>query len=217
MKIYPKIQTMFKRDMSNRGQIMEGIWSLPEFEYLKDNQWAFTEKVDGTNIRVMFNGQEIKYGGKTDNAQVHFDLIKRLQEIFEPKLELLKNTFNAKPELETSICFYGEGYGAGIQGGCYKQTKDFVLFDILIGQWWIRREDVEELAIKFGLDIVPIVLEGTLQDGIELVKKGYISKWGDFTAEGIVGKPKTELRTRSGDRLITKIKSVDFKLIGNKI
>ena len=53
MKEYHKIQSVFKRDIAN-GKIIEGKYSLPEFEYLKDNQWVFTEKVDGTNIRIIW-------------------------------------------------------------------------------------------------------------------------------------------------------------------
>jgi len=35
MKEYTKIQTIFKRDMSNKGRIILDQYSLPEFEYLK--------------------------------------------------------------------------------------------------------------------------------------------------------------------------------------
>jgi len=211
MREYHKIQSMFKRDMENKGKMLFGQWTLPEFEYLKDNAWVFTEKVDGTNIRVMFDGDEIRYNGKTDNAQLPGDLIQTLHKMFDPQLELFKETFPATEGEENSVCFYGEGYGAGIQkGGCYRPDKNFVLFDIKIGEMWLFRKDVEELAAKFGVDIVPVVGEGTLQDGIELAKNGYKSQWGDFIAEGIVARPKTELRTRRGDRLITKIKHCDF-------
>ena len=34
--------------------------------------------------------------------------------------------------------------------------------------------------------------------------------WGDFTAEGLVARPKTELFGRDGKRVITKIKYKDF-------
>ena len=211
MKEYHKIQSMFKRDMENHGQMIMGEWTLPEFEFLKDNRWVFTEKVDGTNIRVMFDGSEVSFNGKTDNAQLSMDLIKKLQEMFEPKLDSFKETFPPKEGEETQACFYGEGYGAGIQkGGCYREDKSFVLFDILIGNLWLQREDVEEIAKKFEIDIVPIIGEGTLQEGIDLVKKGFTSKWGNFIAEGIVTRPKVEMRTRRGDRMITKIKHRDF-------
>jgi hypothetical protein len=55
MKEYHKIQTIFKRDMTNKAKsLFEGRWTMPEFEYLANNTWVFTEKVDGTNIRVIF-------------------------------------------------------------------------------------------------------------------------------------------------------------------
>ena len=214
MKEYHKIQSMFKRDMSNQGKMLFDQWTLPEFEYLKDNPWVFTEKVDGTNIRVMFDGSEVTYNGKTDNAQLPGDLIQTLHKMFDSKLELFKETFNApdfKPGM-TEVCFYGEGYGAGIQkaGKDYRPDKSFVLFDIKVGELWLQREDVEEIAKKFEIDIVPVIGEGTLQDAIDIVKKGFKSTWGDFIAEGIVARPKVELKTRRGDRMITKIKHCDF-------
>jgi hypothetical protein len=200
--------------MSNQGKMLFDQWTLPEFEYLKDNPWVFTEKVDGTNIRVMFDGSEVTYNGKTDNAQLPGDLIQTLHKMFDSKLELFKETFNTpdfKPGM-TEVCFYGEGYGAGIQkaGKDYRPDKSFVLFDIKVGELWLQREDVEEIAKKFEIDIVPVIGEGTLQDAIDIVKKGFKSTWGDFIAEGIVARPKVELKTRRGDRMITKIKHCDF-------
>ena len=63
VKEYDKIQTVFKRDMENRGAIIEGTFALPEFEYLQNNVWEFTEKVDGTNVRVMWDGSAVRFGG----------------------------------------------------------------------------------------------------------------------------------------------------------
>jgi len=216
MKEYHKINTIFKRDMANNGQIIEGEYSESEFEYLKDNQWVFTEKVDGTNIRVMWNGKDVVFGGKTDNASIPVFLLYKLQELFEGnKKELFKSKFIDKlgnPFGE--VCLYGEGYGAKIQkgGGNYlKEGVDFVLFDVKIGEIYLERKNVEDIANHFGIKIVPIIGEGTLSEAIEMVKTGFNSVWGKFTAEGIVLRPKTELKTRRGDRVITKIKYRDFQ------
>jgi hypothetical protein len=70
---------------------------------------------------------------------------------------------------------------------------------------------VENIATKLGVEIVPIVGEGTLWDAIDLVKVGMKSLWGDFESEGIVARPKVELQTRGGRRIITKIKTVDYR------
>jgi len=205
MKEYHKIETIFERDMVS-NKLIEGKYKKPEFEYLASSQWIGTEKVDGTNIRIMWNGTDIKIGGKTDNAQIHKDLIARLEELFYTKKEMFIEKFGEK-----QVCLYGEGYGAGIQtGGVYRATKDFVLFDVLIDEYWLDRGNVQGIADMFGVDIVPIIKQGTLLELVELVKSGFKSSWGDFTAEGIVARPMVELTNKFGERIITKIKYRDF-------
>jgi len=206
---YHKINTVFKRDQ--QGKIIEGEWSQPEFEYLAYNNWTFTEKVDGTNIRVILDNRNvvvggISFGGKTDKAQLSSQLVNKLRSLF-PSAATLKSIFDAD-----TVCLYGEGYGTGIQkgGGNYSHEQDFVLFDIKVGDWWLNRQDVEDVANKLGLRIEPISGEGTLYEAIHIVKNGITSTWGDFQAEGIVARPKVELATRGGNRIITKIKVRDF-------
>lgn len=213
MKEYHKIQTLFKRDMSSKSKkLIQEEWSLPEFEYLKYNTWVFTEKVDGTNIRIMYSNGGITFGGKTDNAQIPAKLITKLNDIFLPQITTFEIIFE-----KAEVCLYGEGYGEKIQnGGKYRADQSFVLFDVKIGEWWLQRHDIEEIASKLGLDIVPIVGDGTLYDAISIVQSGFKSQWGDFIAEGIVARPKIELKTRSGQRIITKIKYKDFELTGKE-
>lgn len=206
MEEYHKIQTVFKRDPENKT-LLEGEYSTPELEYLKDNKWVFTEKVDGTNIRVMFDGLDVRFGGRTDNAQMPTFLYLRLNELFT--LERMKTVFQ---ENGGNVCLFGEGYGAKIQTGCkYISTGvDFVLFDVRVGEWWLKREDVEDIASKLKIQTVPIRGEGTLSAMIEDVRAGFNSWWGNFEAEGIVARPKVELTARNGERIITKIKHKDF-------
>lgn len=210
MDEYHKINTMFKRNMAGNKKIIEGDWAIPELELLKDVQWQFTEKVDGTNIRVKWDGKDVVFGGRTDNAQIPNGVINRLNELFYsvPGKKRLSEVF---PEGE--VLLFGEGFGAKIQkgGGNYKQEQDFVLFDVKVGNLWLTRENVEDVAQKLQLDVVPVIGQGTLAQAIELVKGGLKSTWGDFEAEGIVARPMVELRDRRGNRIVTKIKAVDFK------
>ena len=208
MSEYHKIQSIYKRDMtSKRKTLIEGDWTLPEFEYLAGNVWTFTEKVDGTNIRVVFKDGWITFGGRTDDAQIPAQLVGRLNERFLPMAAKLGEVF-----ADGATVLYGEGYGAKIQkgGGNYRADQDFVLFDVRVGQWWLQRADVEDVAQKLGLDVVPVIGEGTLHDAVAWAKRGIRSTWGDFEAEGIVARPKAEMMTRSGHRLVAKIKCRDF-------
>lgn len=208
MTEYHKIQSIFKRDMaSKRKTLIEGEWTLPEFEYLANNTWTFTEKVDGTNIRVIFKDGAVAFGGRTEDVQIPAQLVGRLNERFLPLVTRLGEVFTSGEAV-----LYGEGYGAKIQkgGGNYRADQDFVLFDVRVGSWWLQRADVEDVAQKLGLDVVPVIGEGTLHDAVAMAKAGIRSTWGDFQAEGIVARPKTELNARSGHRLIAKIKCRDF-------
>ncbi|UOF78242.1 RNA ligase [Caudoviricetes sp.] len=214
MKEYHKIQTVFRRDMStNFKTLLEGEYSLPELKYLKDCLWVFTEKVDGTNIRVMLDGDKITFGGKTEDAQIPQFLVNRLNDLFLPiqAREKLRGVFSDAKQ----VCLYGEGYGAKIQkgGGNYiKHGQDFCLFDVWVDGLWLKREDIEDVANKlsFGFTVAPIIGTGTLDTMVEMAREGFDSLWGPFTAEGIVARPEVELITRRGERVITKIKHKDF-------
>jgi len=209
MKEYHKIQTVFKRDPdTNHKTLSEGQYSIPEFEYLKDNDWTLTEKVDGTNIRVMWDGANLTFGGKTDKADTPKFLLQKLEELFEDT-EIFRHTFGEKSQ----VCLYGEGYGAKIQKGGGNYIPDgvnFVLFDVKVDDWWLQRIDVNDIAKGFKIGSVPMLGTFTLDEMVQWAKDGIPSQYGDFQAEGFVARPTTELVARNGHRIITKIKCKDF-------
>jgi len=206
---YQKIPGPFRRETEgpNRNKVIPGAWTSPELGYLAELQWVFTEKVDGTNIRVIWDGHKVAFGGRTDNAQIPAKLVAVLRELFPE--ELFEQAFGGEPAV-----LYGEGYGAGIQkaGGNYRQTQGFVLFDVRVGDWWLRRPDIEDVASKMGVDAVPVIAECTLTEAIAAVAHGDVfSQWGSFPAEGMVGVPAVPLFTRAGERVIVKVKRADFR------
>ncbi len=218
MKEYHKIDTVFKRDPETKfKKLMMGDYAQDAFCYLANNEWVFTEKVDGTNIRVIVHpadhpavaGENIVFGGKTDNAQIPTFLLEKLQERFLPQRDALNEAF---PD---GGCLYGEGCGARIQkgGANYGTNPTFVLFDVKVGAWWLQRDAVEDVAQKFSVYVVPIIGRGTLPEMVALAQNGFRSLWGDFLAEGIVARPAVELKSRSGNRIITKIKHKDFAMM----
>jgi ATP-dependent RNA circularization protein (DNA/RNA ligase family) len=210
---YVKINTMFKRNMADKGRIIEGDWSDPVFGYLADNQWVFTEKVDGTNVRVIWDGDQARFGGRTDDAQMPVRLLDALKDKFTP--ELMRQTFRSG-----GFVLYGEGVGpkVGASSGKYAAEPSFVLFDVLaenpdssVQRIWLERRNVDAIAEGLGIAAVPVVGQGTLHDAVKIVKGSLRSTWGSFEAEGIVARPAVELLTRRGERVITKIKARDFR------
>lgn len=208
---YPKIQSVYLRDPANHHRtFLDGQWSLPEFGYLARNEWHWTEKVDGTNVRVYWNGEKVTFGGRTEDAQMPIFLLHRLEQLF-PRVKF--QTHFPAPDY-TDVMLFGEGYGAKIQkgGGNYNPSGcDFVLFDVMVGGVFLERHNVEDVAQKMELRVVPILGKGSLEDAIALTKTGFDSTWGAFKAEGLVMRPATELFTRRGHRIITKVKNKDFR------
>lgn len=206
---YHKIDGLFKRDEQTK-KLIEGCYRSDVVEFLKDNTWEFTEKIDGTNIRVVWDGHKVSFYGRTDAAMIPTELTNRLVELFggEANEQIFEQNFGEK-----EVMLVGEGYGAKIQGvgGLYKKTQDFILFDVMICGNYQSRDTVNEVAKMFNLDVVPIVLEGTIQDGVDFVKTNPPSTIGQAPMEGVVGRPKIELQDRCGKRIITKIKVEDFK------
>lgn len=204
MSEYHKIETLYERDLAT-FKVNPEILKNPVYGIIKS--WRWTEKVDGTNIRVMWIDGKLIFGGKTDNAQIHADLIKYLYETFP-----VANLQGIFPDVNAVL--YGEGYGAGIQkGGDLSPTKKFILFDVKVGgDWWLSHENVADVAQKLGIEMVPDFGEMTLEDATAFVQSGFQSKLngGIAKAEGLVGRPLEALYDKKFSRLIVKLKTKDF-------
>ncbi len=206
---YNKIDTLYKRDMEGTKRLLEGEFRDPTVEFLKDNIWQFTEKIDGTNIRVHWDGHKVQFGGRTERAQIPAHLVNYLNDVFgtNEAEQIFEEKFG-----ETEVILFGEGYGPKIQnGGLYRSDVSFIMFDMLISGNYQPRASVEDVAKAFGIDVVPIIFEGTLQEGVDFVKTHPDSTIGAAKMEGLVGRPKIEMRDRCGKRVIVKIKWEDFK------
>ena len=189
---YQKINTLFKRDANNI--IIPTEYTMEEFEYLNNNIFECTEKIDGTNIRVELKSSDegivMLFKGRTDNAIVPKHLLIKLNQIFDR--EKLMQIFNiAEDTTDCDITLYGEGYGTKIQkGGNYiGNDVDFILFDIKVGNWWLDRKSYTEIAEKLSIKTVPFLGYMTIPQATEMVRKGFkstISENKNYDAEGLV-------------------------------
>lgn len=177
---------------------------------LKDYPWIFTEKIDGTNIRVHWDGHKVEFAGRTDKAQIPKPLLERLEDLFggNENEEVFEQLFGDK-----DVILFGEGYGGKIQsvGKLYSEKENFILFDVMIDGIYLKRDDVDDIANKWDIKSVPIVrCTSNLAEGIAYIKttpRSIISPTAPM--EGIVGIPFGDLRDRLGNRIIVKIKVRD--------
>ena len=206
---YHKIETLFERDVKGTKKLIEGKYRNEAVEYLKDNMWVFTEKIDGTNIRVCWDGHKVTFAGRTERANIPAHLENKLTELFlnDETEQLFEQMFGEK-----EVILFGEGYGHKIQNGDdYRDDVSFILFDVMINDYYQPRAAVTGIAESFGIEVVPIVLVGTIADAVEFVKKQPKSTIGKADMEGLVGKPRVEMKDRVGNRIIVKVKARDFK------
>lgn len=208
MTEYHKIETLFERDTNGTKKLIEGAFRNDAVKYLANNDWYFTEKIDGTNIRIHWDGHKVEFAGRTDRAQIPKSLMDYLTNTFGSMEveEMFEQKFG-----EIDVILFGEGYGPGIQkGGAYRDDVSFILFDVLIGNTWLKRDSVEDIATAFGVDIVPIIFVGNIKKAVDFVKTKPKSTIGTANMEGVVGRPVIEMKNRLGKRVIVKIKVCDF-------
>lgn len=214
---YPKIETLYERDKKTFKVIPEQI-RRPEFGLV--NHWIMTEKIDGMNVRVeLYPDGQIMGFGRTDKAQLPEELKSYLTRTFN--CDIMYSVFHMDEHgLYPEVTLYGEGYGPKIQkGGYYRNNQAFRLFDVKIGRWWQNFESVREFAKAFKVETVPYIgelhgLPSSLDSLKRIIPWSYVSvqdagKEG-VEAEGIVARTEPLLFTRSGDRLMWKLKFRDF-------
>lgn len=202
---YPKINTIWKREREKPCRIMPGQFSRPEFETI--DLWHVTEKIDGMNVRVIWDGETVDFRGRTDRAQMPTNLMAHLKEAFP--VEKMKEKFPGP------VILFGEGYGAGIQnGGNYSPDQKFILFDVLIDGWWLEPENVKDVAGCLEIDSVPAFCKMSTESAIDLVagRERLLSEIAPkaIVAEGIVCRSVPGLFNRRGERVMWKLKVKDY-------
>lgn len=235
---YPKILAPFSRETNGDKYVSEGKWSKPEFEMLKDIDWLWSVKVDGTSIGLRWDGERVSFVGHTDKSQIPPKLLKYLQDNFgTPEAEsIFEDLYGSIP-----VTVYGEGISSETNQNYGYPDGNFVVFDVkcdlLNGRWW-PRDYVQKFYEKFPNSCLKCIenLHGSLEEAVNFVKelkvnnnniltnKSFGTKRSDqkifveqsydskVQVEGLVLRPKYELMSSNGERIICKIKCKDFSI-----
>ncbi len=234
---FPKIDTLYERDENFKVDTTK----LRRPEFAIPREWIVTEKIDGTNCRISLEPEHktttpcssgcacavewvVRFYGRTENSQMPTFLLEYLQKTFT--LGKMKSLWRGPGEAEYPLVLYGEGYGAKIQkgGGNYRRDSDvsFRLFDVLIGNTWLQRADVEEIAHKLIIKLVPFIKTDErstftteeitkLVVGIGGLRSVVAREEGTPSfAEGVVAFTDPPLFNGQGKRLMWKLKTKDF-------
>jgi hypothetical protein len=211
---YPKIETVYKRDMEGTKQLIEGDFRDKTVEMLANSPiWDCYEKLDGSNHQIFWDGHSLTFGGRTENSNIP----KHIQAYFDEKFnnneteELFEQLFADKP-----MVLYFEAIGEKIQtyGAKYGDVR-FVLLDVynVTNDSWWSIEGILSVAKALSVQCKPLLLENvTLDVAIEFVKDTPFSEIAKspLPIEGLVCVPRNEIKDANGNRVILKIKGCDF-------
>ena len=212
---YPKTDNLWHRDPDTH-LIQAGRFNKRRPDFDAVNRWHVTEKIDGTNIRVVIT-DKVAVLGRSDRA----DLPKGLADIIfntlptDPHL-IFEDTHGFDPSTGDVMTLYGEGYGAGIQsGGNYSSEKRFRLFDVRVNETWLEWENVEVVAEVLNLRVVPVLASGVnLNTVIGLVARNsevaYLHTNTNVRQEGIVARAMPNLFNARGQQVKFKLKNADL-------
>lgn len=213
MSEYHKIETLYARDAATFKLQVPYVVKNPAYDLV--TEWEWTEKIDGTNMRIIYtpavppgenvgNDASLEFRGRTDNANIPGDLVAYMYKLVA--LDGMRNKFSVP------VVIYGEGYGAGIQsGGSLSATKKFIAFDAKIDGKWLTRTELNDLCTSLGIEVVPYVGSMSLFNAMQMVSEGFASKIGLHPpAEGLVGRPRVPLYDQFHNRMIVKLKTKDF-------
>lgn len=236
---YPKIENLY----ASNGEQGSGYRRGPEFGFKlpaveQISKWLVLEKVDGMNIRVIFqagNGAAptLRFAGRTDRANLPGDLVEFLQEKFT--IDRMIKTFghthdegdmNAFGEpvkvwhVPESVVLFGEGFGPGIQkaGQAYADItggeKRFILFDALVdGRWWLSFDNVVDVAQKLFVPHVPVLMRDADLDTVDWLVRNRRSRLqldGGEHVEGVIARTDPYLFDARGNRVMFKHKVRDL-------
>lgn len=223
---YPKIETLYNRSTTGDKSLIVGDYRNPTIGMLaKFPIWNAYEKLDGTNVSIVWDGHKMRLHGRTDSS----DLPKPIVEYFETKFndsdteELLEQLFGNKPYV-----FFFEAIGNKIQacGKFYGDSPRFVLLDVYNmsnNSWWSygnasdvipNQFTINSMAKALNVECKQIVMKGSLDDFINYVQTIPLSTFTRedgpaIPIEGIVAVPDIELKDSNGERIIVKIKGRD--------
>ena len=206
---YPKIDTLFNR--GENFKVIPGEYRQEEFEYI--NKWLVTEKLDGTNLSLIYTNSYFgNFRGRTENAQFNDKQRTFLSNLVQDRIIRgcrIANDYNLE-----SLEIFGEFFGAGIQNGGKYGDMQFRVYDMRVDEkTWLDHESVLSNCERLGLEHVPYWPDlVTTDDIVGLVENGFQSLVPNsmIDSEGVVLKTPKPLYDQRGKRIIAKTKHRDF-------
>ena len=236
MREYGKTENLFERDPVSHKLITSlDYLKMPEVDLVDSDAWIATEKINGTNVRIIIRQDEntgpgfrLELKGRSDKANPPKDLDIWTQ---TEDVNRLWNELDLPDDVV--VTFYGEAFGAGIQkGGMYSPDKRIAVFDLMtsrrryseqgddlgLSHVWRNYAEFAHAAEILGFYRAPLVYADgvTIEEMVEDVRTGFKSmaaydcKGTGGLAEGVVVRTSPYLFDGRGNRVMFKLKTEDL-------
>lgn len=206
---YQKIDLPFKFDSVSKNYTETFL--KPEYEYLKDLKWVATEKYDGMNIRVYFDGYTVSYYGRSKNAELPTKVENLLKETFKEAEIIFEQNFGNKEVILFMECFGGKVQGSKGRKWYNEVDESLIGFDVMIEGKYLDRKYIKDIFALFNVPSVELKVFNSLNEILETVKEKTLHP--DRYFEGYVATPLIPLLDSNGNRIFVKIKCDMFRKI----
>lgn len=154
MHYYPKISCPFLRVNPKDKMVDLNQYSDKYADLLSNVEFSATEKVDGKNTNIIYDGNNVKFEGHTDKTTWTPEEETWIKNKFinDGFIQMCEQQFGEK-----TVQFCGELIGPKIQSNIYKlDDYKFIVFDIKINNVFISREFVKEITNTLYMDTIDI-------------------------------------------------------------
>lgn len=137
MTKYPSIKTYHK--LGKKGMLIEELQVMPED--IKHTFLRMTEKVDGTNVRIIIHNGDYIIGSREELLYAKGDrIINKNMDIVENTIDIAEKMINSKLLNNDYIfVFYGELYGGTIGKNNKRYSNDKKIFGFRFFDYWSMR------------------------------------------------------------------------------
>lgn len=212
METYHKIDTLFTFNTETKRY--DPVYFNKIAAYLQRADWLCTEKVDGTNMRVEWDGHRVSWNGATDKSELTPEMQELMQSTFGESEIIFEQTFGGKP-----VMLFMECYGGKIQGGAYGGKERLIGFDVKVNGIYLDRTIIKDIFAKFGVPVVntfvaklnELIASMAHQIMANKVPTSPLCEKGKTPIEGYVCTPIVRLYDHQGNRVIVKVKYRDLR------
>lgn len=218
---YLKIRNVYKFNADTKKYI-RGEFAYPALEYLKDLKWIATEKYDGTNTRVYWDGYKVSFYGRGNRSEFSDKMKALYNNVFENAEIIFEQNFSHADGSPKEVTLFMETYGGKIQGAknrkWYNEKEESLIgFDVMIDGKYIDRAEIKSVFDLFNIPSVELKEYNNLQEIIDEVEERSKEEQKDYF-EGYVATPKIPLYaiTENQGRIIIKVKCDSMRKLEDK-